>query len=345
MPIKGMTDRQAQFPKLGTLRKGEPKPDGSNRPGKDLEGFRFDSDDAAATEAFLEAFGDEPRRVNVLLPFRTAAENFQAWREEWTASSLKHRCDGETMTLWLNGAAYSQAPKACTGGCKPVGRLMVIIPELRRLAYVTVLTTSIHDIMTLQENLDAAEMLRGDLRGIPFVLSRRPREISTPRANGQRARTEKWLLSIEPAPHWVGHQLQVMERAAPHWVGHQLQVMERAALPHVKALPDGQHVDTITGEVLDAPRFEDPEGAIEGEVVAVSPPAAKPFDRAKAIQRIRELGRQERDLGSEFAEQNQENLLVLEDLSDDELLDLGTRRKERVSALKAGRVVADAVST
>lgn len=228
--IRGLTDRPASFPQIGVLRKGAPKPEVGNKPGADLKHFRFDCDDQDAAKLFAGHYGAEPVAIRVFVPHATTDENFDAWREEWTASSLKHRCDGQVMVRWLQpNGTYSTEPKPCTGGCKQVGRLQVIIPELRRMAFVTVLTTSIHDILQIHSNLLALESARGDLRGIPLILKRVPREISTPSgSNGQRARREKWLISIEAAPQWVDLQLQAQERAAlpgaqplalPEWDG------------------------------------------------------------------------------------------------------------------------------
>lgn len=213
MPIVGLTDRGPSLPPIGTLRKGAPKP--QSGPGQDLKHFRFDTEDAEAAARFKEIYGAEPCAIRVFLPFSTTDENFEAWREEWTASSLKHRCDGQMMVRWLQpNGTYSDIPKPCPGGCKQVGRLKVIIPELKRWAFVTALTTSIHDIMQLHANLLALESARGDLRGIPLILKRAPRKISTPRGNGERKRAEKWLLTIEAQPQWVELQLAAQEREA-----------------------------------------------------------------------------------------------------------------------------------
>ena len=206
--------RDAAFPNIGRLRKGGKRPESGKAPGKDLTYFRFDSDDARATAHFRAAYGDEPAQVNVFLPHQTAAQNFSCWQEAYVSGGLTHRCDGETCVIWLDGTKYRTDPKPCPGGCKEVGRLMVIIPELQRFAYVTVETHSINDIIRLQENLQAVEFLRGDLRGIPFILKRTPVEISTPTADGKRSRREKWLLSIEVDPAWAALQLESMHRAA-----------------------------------------------------------------------------------------------------------------------------------
>ena len=218
MPIKRL-QRQAQFPCIGKLRKGGKKRPGKNGKeqfGEDLTYFRFDTEDERAAKMFAAAYGPEPDTIAVYLPYPTTAENFSAWQEDWLAGGLQHRCDGETCVMWLDTkiGSYHTSPKPCPGGCKPVGRLMVIIPELQRFAYVNVETHSQWDIMTLEENLLAVESLRGNLQGIPFILKRRPREISTPGPDGKRMRREKWLLSIEVDPAWAAVQLEYMHRAA-----------------------------------------------------------------------------------------------------------------------------------
>ena len=43
---------------------------------------------------------------------------------------------------------------------------------------------------TLMDNLSAYEALRGSLTGIPFILSRIPREISTPGKDGKQKAAE-----------------------------------------------------------------------------------------------------------------------------------------------------------
>jgi hypothetical protein len=278
MGIKGLTDRAASFPQIGILRKGAPKPE--RGPGRDLKYFRFDTDDAAAASAFRTVYGDEPTSVRVYLPFAGAAENFEAWQEHWTAGALQHRCDGETCVLWLQGQRYSTQAAPCPhralskderDRCKPTGRLKVVIPELRRLAYVTVLTGSIHDIIALTEQLAALEQLRGDLRGIPLILRRTPREISMPSSNGKRTRVEKWMISIEAAPSWVDLQLQAQERAALP-----------SGAPARPLLP-APAADTSSGEV-----WPDDEAEDEPEPTRAT---------REQLTELRDLWRQSADLG------------------------------------------------
>lgn len=218
MAIKGLTDKQARFPKIGTIRKGSPKQEG--KIGRDLTYFRFDTQDSDAAQAFVQAYGKEPREINVMLPYQQTEQVFPSWMEEWAASSLIRRCDGEQQCLYLNSdrKSYSKKPIQCAApqcNCKPVGRLTVVIPELRRLGYVEVLTHSKFDILGLTENLVAIEQASGDLRGIPFVLSRTRRSISVPMGE-KRVRQDKWLLSIEASPEWSHRMIQQLEaRAMP----------------------------------------------------------------------------------------------------------------------------------
>jgi len=231
---------------LGILRKGAPKPEDSDRPGKDLTYFRFVTDDAEADQAFHEVYGPEPREIQVMLPFATKDENLSAWMEEHGSGSIKHRCDGTTCVLWQDDKGqYHTDPKPCPGGCKPTGELMVIIPELKRLAYVMVKTTSWNDCRELAANLAAIEntasQLGRDLRGIPFKLTRVEREVSCPptsKTGGKRVRRAKWLLHIEAAPEWVALQIEAAHRLA------------MPMLPE----PDGEENDTTvdaeTGEII-----------------------------------------------------------------------------------------------
>lgn len=298
MAIKGLTNRRPSFPEIGQLRKGAPKPE--RGPGRDLKYFRFESDDADATARFRTVYGDEPTSIRVYLPFATAGENFEAWQEHWIAGALQHRCDGQTCVLWLQGQRYRTDPAPCPHAaldkaerdrCKPVGRLKVVIPELRRLAYVTVLTGSIHDIISLSEQLAALESLRGDLRGVPMILRRAPREISMPGSNGKRTRVEKWLLSIEAAPSWVDLQLAAQERAA----------LPEGAPP--RPLLPAPAASQETGEVW--PDDEgDGEAAKPAEPVEPRPPAEPPAAqpdplRAGLINEMRDLVTKARSAGFE----------------------------------------------
>ena len=104
MPIKGLTNQAPQFPCVGELRKGSQQSGGNM--GKDLTYFRFTSDIPEVMESFESAYDGEPRLINVFLPFRYVDDNWEAWQEEWVASGLRHRCDGEhgcDQRQWCGG--------------------------------------------------------------------------------------------------------------------------------------------------------------------------------------------------------------------------------------------------
>ena len=277
MPIKGLTDRQAQFPEIGRIRKGAPKTE-EGYVGKDLDYFRveFDETEVDAYTIFINAYGQEPDQLNILLPFNSVDENFEAWREAYIAGGMTHRCDGEKILYDVNA---DKLIADCDGssGCKPVGRLKVLIPELKRLAFLTVLTGSIHDIMNISRQLDALLKINGRLAGVPLILKRKPVPISTPSGpDGKRARRVKSLLSIEANPTWVAAKLDEMQIAA-------LPTVENLPLLEAPEIIEGE-VEVIPGEDLDDPPPPDPED----EPVVITN-GDRPYPAAVAREKIEGL--------------------------------------------------------
>ena len=242
-PIRGMSDRGLSFPEIGTIRKGSAKTE--NRPGKDLSYFRiiFDERELKAAETFKNIYGEQPTWFRVILPFDEIERMWDPFLESYTAGRMVARADGEYFLYLLDtetgevlvkngidiktgqprpyiedrpvGYYTDSKSKKQPIKCKPSGRLKVIIPELARAAYMTVLTTSIHDIINISDQLRAFKTLNnGRLAGIPFIIRRRPRSISVPKPDGQRVRMVKWLISIEADPEWVKAALQETKRLA-----------------------------------------------------------------------------------------------------------------------------------
>jgi len=239
MPIKGLTDRGLSFPEIGQIRKGAKKTE--NRPGADLTYFRveFDEKEQATAAAFQKVYGGQPDAIRVILPFNEIERMWEAWYEAYTAGRMVARSDNEYIVYqlddkgdilvrnWLD-LSGNKVPHPADGIAghdykgKPVpfkatGRLKIIVPELSRAAYLTVMTTSVHDIGNISSQLDAFKELNGGvLAGIPFILRRRPKSISTPGENGQRVRRIKSLISIEADPEWVRAKLgQIKTLAMP----------------------------------------------------------------------------------------------------------------------------------
>ncbi len=243
MPIKGLTDRKLAFPEIGQIRKGAPKT--GNKPGKDLPYFRvvFDEAEKEAERIFRSVYGAQPREINILLPFNELDRVWEAWLEAYTAGRMVARADGEKFLYLLDTETgdvvvkdgidvKTGQPRPYVEGapvgyytdkhgqrqpifCKPVGRLKVVIPELRRLAYLTVLTTSIHDIINIDSQLQALQRVNGGkIAGIPLVLRRRPKKVSVPKPDGQRVRMTKYLLSVEADERWVKAAVAALEAAS-----------------------------------------------------------------------------------------------------------------------------------
>lgn len=226
MPIIGLTDREAQFPQIGSIRKGAPKPEDGKRPGADLKYFRaeFDAAETDSAAAFLKSYGAQPTELNILLPFNDIDRNFDAYYEAYQAGGLVYRSDGQRVLYEINPTngqkivVNGQPEKAhhAVTGMKATGRLKVIVPELGRAAFLVIHTTSVHDIGNLSGQLRALQQVNGGrLAGIPLKLRRRPVQISTPTGeNGKRARREKWLMSVEADAAWVQKSLAAMREAA-----------------------------------------------------------------------------------------------------------------------------------
>lgn len=285
MPIKGLTDRGLSFPQIGDIRKGgtrrqivdkatgKPKVDQNGYPvmmqGEDLQYFRMDFDERETTAiAKFNALypNGKPTDIVIILPFDDIDRVWHAWREAYTAGALQHRCDGEYINYAIspqtgevvikNGVDAKGERVKCDRQnhankqmrCKPTGRLMVIVPELERLAYLVVHTTSIHDIGNISDQLAAIrEMNGGHIAGIPLILRRRPVEISTPSGeNGKRARRVKWLISIEADPEWVKAKIGAMRQAALPSV-ERLQIAAPLTGPEWSDVDDDESGDEETG--------------------------------------------------------------------------------------------------
>jgi len=238
MPILDLTaDLEAEMPELGTLRKGAPKPKNSKAPGKDLDHFRFVCNDPDIDRRFHEVYGNEPRVINVHLPFDTLEQNFPTWNKEYGSGSLKHQCDGKTMVLWQDDEGmYHTEPKACPYAdlpkgdprrkCKQTGLLRVIIDELGEWGYVNVVTGGKWDCIGLTQNvLEVKDMARRasaitgrpiGVQGIPCQVKREPRMTSCPprEKGGKRIRQEKWMLYLYVRPDYIKALMEYMNQYA-----------------------------------------------------------------------------------------------------------------------------------
>ncbi len=290
-PIKGLTNRNMAFPKIGNIRKGEPK--GESKFPKDLDHFRveFDELEVEASEIFLREYGPEPKEILIWLPFKEILECWDAWLEAYTAGAMVARSDGETYNYLrepdtgriivkdgvdvISGdpkpyiaeepATYYEDTKGKQQPVflKPVGRLEVIIPVLERLSSLTLHTSSQYDIAEITKNLQALYFINdSSLQGIDILLKRKPREISTPGKDGKRVRRTKYLIFLETAPAWVQSQINGRRKRG------ELKSVEIAG-----ELGSGITAGEATGEVI-------VEGVIVDDTVPPPPQAGltRPYD-------------------------------------------------------------------
>lgn len=300
MPIKGLTTQGGEsFPEIGKLRKGAPKRkvqkkdkktgqpevDKYGNPvmieiqGEDLDYFRFDSKDAKAIADFKAAYGDQPREINVLLPYDDVEQCFFTCKEHWKGGGLVHRCDGEFVSSLRVGQSIQRhfvKPVPCPGECKEVGRLKVIIPELNRFAYVTAETHGKWDVIFLHRQLSAVLMTFGQLRNLPFVLRRIPVEVSTPRGGDTRVRAEKWMLNIEIDPVWSQHRIAAQQAIALQEARMEQAIAlpspaQRIALPSGKPEPTNDYLGTEEWRSFKA-------------YITIAEQDEKPFERLQKLQ-------------------------------------------------------------
>lgn len=221
MPIKGLTDvqnsNQHGLPEIARLYKGDEKPEDGRRPGKDLTYFRveFEPQYEELRPLFTELYGDEPTEFEpVFFAGATVDEVFATWKEEWTATALLHRCDGEYQVTHYSPQTgyYSRAKIECATisgdgcACKQTGRLALLLPALIDaagiLGTVSISTHSLNDILTVHRYLSTIQKLHGTLAGVPFRFGRSKRELSAPKTNkagertGERMKISKSLFYI-----------------------------------------------------------------------------------------------------------------------------------------------------
>ena len=341
--IRGLTDRGKAFPEIGSIRKGAAKDPNGKSPGKDLTYFRIDIDAEeekrhGTLTKFVEVYGETPNAITVLLPFDDIDKVWDAWREKYSAGAMIHRCDGDMVKYSINPATGARVvinglrvdngqPQPCQiqhlpkpQCCVPVGRLKIIVPALNRLAYFVVHTTSVWDVISISEQLEAIKSLNGGhIAGVPLVLKRTPREISTPSgSDGKRARRTKYLISIEADPSWVEQKILALNSAAMPQIEARKSLVISAG-PDLEALEDDDDQNEVG-------QFAEPED--HDAVDAKAHESAQPTRRDQLIKRYKELEAQAVTLKLEWIPVN------VEDVSDEDLIDVGKTLKAVIDAAK-----------
>jgi len=274
MPIKGMTNRDLAFPTIGQIRKGSKKT--SNAPGRDLTYFRvvFDELEKESERVFNLYYDNEPRSIRIILPFNDIDRVWDAWLEAYTAGRMVARSDGEFVQFATDGITgeiiVKNGVSIATGQPVPHpadniagydykdrpieykhhGRLKVIIPELERAAYLTVITTGKWDVANMDAELRGFHALNnGQIAGIPLIILRKPEEKPVT-INGKRVRKIFWNIHIEAASDWMrGKFNDLMRQALPDVVDG-----EALALPeHATLVDEAENIGGVVVETSDLP--------------------------------------------------------------------------------------------
>ena len=309
MAIKGLTDKGLSFPQIGRIKKGEmqesKKKKGVMYP-VDLDYFKVefaDNEDGERLSAMFEkVYGPKPKSINIRLPFNEISEMWDGFLEAYTASRLLaksdgpteeggivlYRCDGKTgEAIVRNGENIETGkiephPNDNVGGFdykgkpvyyNPIGRLKVIVPELKEAAYMLFTTGSWNDIRFISQQLAGLKELNQEvIKGVPLQLIRSDHEVMAP-IQGKKTRVTKSLVSIKADPDWVAARMEEDKQLAfPQRIlsainepGEIVEESEEEALSDLTHPSDWGKDEGIEGEVVPESPAEAPVTAPEGE--------------------------------------------------------------------------------
>lgn len=262
MPIKDLTDKvdiSQGLPLIARINKGAEQETKVSKKtgreyksfGKDLDYFRitFEPQFEYLKPLWLDLYGERPTFFeNVYLTAPTVDIAFATWKEEWTATTMMHRCDGEHQVQWYSKAAqsYSTAKEKCAANtanpcaCTNIGRLNLLLMDFLQVSNIlgTFLATthSINDILTVYRRLAATEALYGTLSNVPFVFGRADKDIRAPKPDKDgeiigRMNITKSLFYMHIAPDFTEDKILPMIKAGNAWFkeGSQPLVMQPGA--------------------------------------------------------------------------------------------------------------------
>ncbi|MBV5322579.1 MAG: hypothetical protein JZU60_01940 [Ilumatobacteraceae bacterium] len=229
---------------------------------------------------YAEPDGFEVERIRAMVPFHSVFDAWEWSNEAHSAGRMVAKADddhylmlrdplngtylvqnGEPYTEFHHGqdVTYEKNGKKMVLPIRTVGRLRLFVPELERMVFITLKTTSYYDRLNIDAHLSAIQFLAntlngGNAAGIPFFVYRREQEICWNKPDGSAQRIKKWLVNVEADPDWVKAATSRMANFA--LTG---EIMTRALLPvgdtiSGQASPDESDEDTAQ---LDPPEAND----------------------------------------------------------------------------------------
>ncbi len=178
MAIKNVNPRPLR---AGHIRLGAPKT--GNRPGKNIETFRIDSD-GFPQEVINARLGENPKEVHIYFPklFQTNEENlafiFDSGYEYYRGGKRWCAGDGVSANRVLENNELGVVPCPCDalnqqGGCKQYGVMRVGIQNIPYIGFWEVRTTSWRSIGQIQQVIGIYQNLLGEnFWTTSFVLSK-----------------------------------------------------------------------------------------------------------------------------------------------------------------------------
>ena len=142
--------------------------------------------------AFLEVYGPEPKEIDIMFPSDNPEDFFPQDRRRY-GSGTGLICKGDGLSAWeVNRETGEMVQIECKGkecpysipdakgqiGCKPVGTLYFLIPNVPGLGCWQMDTGSFNSIVQINSALAfISQLTGGKLALIPLKLVRRPREV------------------------------------------------------------------------------------------------------------------------------------------------------------------------
>jgi hypothetical protein len=257
MPIVGLTDRSPSFKEIGRLRLGIPKSEAQVSGPKEIGWFRADfrPDAQDALALFITEYGQQPTSIHFRLPFAEINRCWDAMYEVYNKFGmlgmsdgrrwlyLRHNKTGELLVkdgvpthaegtkVNEDGEVYlpfepkvpvysytSQKGKEVKVYARPTGRLRILIPELKRAAYVQIITNSLYNCIHLSEQLagvaEIAKSVGMNITQVPMTITRRKETISVS-YDGHKQMQERYLLNIEIDQRWMEAQFNYQNTLMP----------------------------------------------------------------------------------------------------------------------------------
>jgi hypothetical protein len=256
MPIAGLSEKR-QFPRIIKIRLGEMKTkikeDGKEftYPGE-LDYFKIDVlspdpiEKERITAQFHALYGEQPRRLRILLPVDEPELFFPQWYERYGASSLLQcRGDGieasckkefsDKLEIIDNTTKYPRVK--CSGEecpyykehkCVKRAKLFFMLYELNSIGVCQLVTSSSHAIVNINSAVDMLKGMLPRVSMIPLILERREELVETPDGKSSK----HWILHLSNEMNIS--ELAIMARNQPNEVVNILWKQSGLALPEAK---------------------------------------------------------------------------------------------------------------